>query len=156
MAKGPAQKGKMGAFRPRVDHTHETLRYATAETSLGAALAAVSLAAAVPLLARRRHLDWLTALTMGSAASTTVEKNAQTVSPATNPGLDPIAAADQPAHWTRMLLVALPILLSGSLMANTALPLPVRGVSAIVCGLAVLLCGPYLMSHALVAWARRN
>ena len=42
MAKGPAQKGKMGAFRPRVDHTHETLRYATAETSLGAALAAVS------------------------------------------------------------------------------------------------------------------
>ena len=55
-----------------------------------------------------------------------------------------------------MLLVALPILLSGSLMANTALPLPVRGVSAIVCGLAVLLCGPYLISYTLVAWARRN
>lgn len=30
------------AFRPRVDHTHETLRYATVETSLGVALAAVS------------------------------------------------------------------------------------------------------------------
>jgi AraC family transcriptional regulator, regulatory protein of adaptative response / methylated-DNA-[protein]-cysteine methyltransferase len=30
------------AFRPRVDHTHETLRYATAETTLGFALAAVS------------------------------------------------------------------------------------------------------------------
>lgn len=37
MAKGPAR-----AFRPRVDHTHETLRYASAETSLGFALAAVS------------------------------------------------------------------------------------------------------------------
>lgn len=37
MAKGPAR-----AFRPRVDHTHETLRYAVAETSLGVALAAVS------------------------------------------------------------------------------------------------------------------
>ncbi len=30
------------AFRPRVDHTHETLRYASAETSLGVALAACS------------------------------------------------------------------------------------------------------------------
>lgn len=35
-------KGSPRAFRPRVDHTHETLRYATAETSLGFALAAVS------------------------------------------------------------------------------------------------------------------
>ena len=101
-------------------------------------------------------MDWLTALTMGSAASTTVEKNAQTVSPATNPGLDPIAAAAQPAHWTRLLLVALPILQSGSLMANTALPLSVRGASAIVCGLAVLLCGPYLFAHSLMRWARRS
>jgi AraC family transcriptional regulator of adaptative response/methylated-DNA-[protein]-cysteine methyltransferase len=38
----PARKGSPRAFRPRVDHTHETLRYATAETSLGVALAAVS------------------------------------------------------------------------------------------------------------------
>jgi len=30
------------AFRPRVDHTHETLRYARAETSLGIALVACS------------------------------------------------------------------------------------------------------------------
>ncbi len=121
-----------------------------------AALAAVSLAAAVPLLSRRRHLDWLTALTVSAASSTTVEKEAQTENPATNAGLDPIAVAAQPPYCTRMLLVALPILLSGSLMANTALPLPVRGVSAIVCGLAVLLCGPYLISYTLVAWARRN
>lgn len=35
-------KGAPRAFRPRVDHTHETLRYAGAETSLGFALAAVS------------------------------------------------------------------------------------------------------------------
>ncbi len=51
-------------------------------------------------------------------------------------------------------MVALPIVLPGSLMANTILPLPVRGVSAIVCGLAVLLCGPYLFSHAMVRWAQ--
>lgn len=37
MAKGPPR-----AIRPRVEHTHETLRYASAETSLGFVLAAVS------------------------------------------------------------------------------------------------------------------
>jgi hypothetical protein len=41
-------------------------------------------------------------------------------------------------------------------MANTALPLPVRGVSAIVCGLAVLCFGPYLFAHSLMRWARRG
>lgn len=50
--------------------------------------------------------------------------------------------------------VALPLLLSGSLVANMALPLLLRGVSAIVCGLAVLLCGPYLVAHLLIRWAR--
>jgi hypothetical protein len=41
-------------------------------------------------------------------------------------------------------------------MANTALPLPVRGFSAIVCGLAVLCFGPYLFAHSLMRWARRG
>lgn len=65
------------------------------------------------------------------------------------------AATSQTPSWPLLLVVALPIMLPGSLMANTILPLPVRGVNAIVCGLAVLLCGPYLMSHALLLWARR-
>jgi AraC family transcriptional regulator of adaptative response/methylated-DNA-[protein]-cysteine methyltransferase len=38
----PAKKGPPRAVRPRVDHTHETLRYAVAETTLGFALAACS------------------------------------------------------------------------------------------------------------------
>lgn len=38
----PAKKGPPRAVRPRVDHTHETLHYAAAETTLGIALAACS------------------------------------------------------------------------------------------------------------------
>lgn len=84
------------------------------------------------------------------------------MNPTSNPNLEPIAsplatpATAEPASWTRMLLVALPIVLPGSLMVNTALALPVRGVSAIICGLAVLCIGPYLFSHALVSWTRRT
>jgi len=127
-----------------------------------AALATVSLAAAVPLLSRRRHLDWLAALTVSTASQPAGPRRAQTMNPASIPNLDPIdpaiaaSAAAQTPSWSRLLLIALPIVLPGSLMVNTALPLPVRGVSAIVCGLAVLLCGPYLMCHALLASARRN
>ena len=123
-----------------------------------AALAAVSLAAAVPLLSRRRHLDWLTALTLSAASHTAFEEKTQTMNFDSESIAPTIAASAtaQPASWSRLLMVALPIVLSGSLIANAALPLLLRGVSAIVCGLAVLLCGPYLMSHALVAWARRN
>ena len=127
-----------------------------------AALAAVSLAAAVPLLSRRRHLDWLSALTLSAASQPAVENKTQTMHPppdSTNvasitPSL--VTLADQPASWSRMFLVALPILLSASLMADVALSLPARGASAIFCGLAVLLWGPYLFSHALMRWARRR
>jgi hypothetical protein len=79
------------------------------------------------------------------------------MNPASIPNLDPIvptitaAAAAQTPSRSRLLLVALPIVLPGSLMVNTALPLLVRGVSAIVCGLAVLLCGPHLYCRGL-AW----
>lgn len=61
----------------------------------------------------------------------------------------------QPASWSRMLLVALPIVLPASLIANMALSLPVRGASAIICGLAVLLGGPYLLGHSLLRWAQK-
>ena len=84
------------------------------------------------------------------------------MNPTSNPQPEPITqplaalAAAQPASWSRMLLVALLIALPGSLMANVALSLPVRGVSAIVCGLAVLSFGPYLFAHSLMRWARRG
>ena len=128
-----------------------------------AALAAVSLAAAAPLLSRRRHLDWLAALTTRAASEAAVEKGTPAMNPTSNPnGVEAIAppiagtGTPEPASWTRLLLVALLIVLPGSLMANTALPLPVRGVSAIVCGLSVLLCGPHLFAHVLVRWARHS
>ena len=127
-----------------------------------AALAAVSLAAAVPLLLRRRHLDWLTALTVSAASQPVVETRTTAMTPTSNPNPEPITpplatpATAEPASWAHMSLVALPILLSGSLMANMALSLPVRGVSAIVCGLAVLLGGPYLLGQSLMRWARRG
>ncbi len=127
-----------------------------------AALALLSLTAATALLSRRRHLDWLTALTVSAASPPAVEERPQTMNPTPNPDLEPIAPSLAAAatawtpSWSRLLMVALPIMLPGSLMANMLLPLPVRGVSAIVCGLSVLICGPYLYSHALVAWARHN
>ena len=83
------------------------------------------------------------------------------MNPTSNPNLEPITAplatpdTVEPASWSRMLLVALPILLPGSLMANMGLSLPVRGVGAIVCGLAVLSLGPYLFVQSLMRWARR-
>jgi MFS family permease len=127
-----------------------------------AALAAVSLAAAVPLLLRRRHLDWLTALTVSAASQPVVEKRTQPMNSTSNPNLEAITpplatpATAEPASWFRMLLVALVVLLPGSLMANMALSLPVRGVSAIVCGLAVLSLGPYLFAHSLMRWVQRT
>ena len=84
------------------------------------------------------------------------------MNPTSNPNPAPITpplaapATAESASWSRMLLVALLIALPGSLMANVALSLPVRGVSAIVCGLAVLCFGPYLIAHSLMRWARRS
>jgi POT family proton-dependent oligopeptide transporter len=55
-----------------------------------AALAAASLVAAVPLLSRRRHLDWLTVLTVRAASQPAVEKETQTMNPTSNPNIEPI------------------------------------------------------------------
>jgi len=82
------------------------------------------------------------------------------MNPTSKPDLEtaapPLAApaTAEPASWTQLSLAALPIVLSGSLMVNTALSLPVRGVSAILCGLAVLLTGPHLFAQSLTRWAR--
>ncbi len=128
-----------------------------------AALAAVSLAAAGPLLSRRRQLDWLTARSTSGASQPAVDQRTQTLHPTSNPNsveaiVSPsaVAVTPEPASWTRLLLAALLILLPGSLMANAALPLPMRGVSAIVCGLMLLLIGPYVLAHSLMRWARNG
>ena len=85
------------------------------------------------------------------------------MNPTSNPNPAPITpplaapATAESASGSRMLLVALLlIVLPGSLIANMALSLPARGVSAIVCGLAVLCFGPYLFAHSLMRWARRG
>lgn len=72
----------------------------------------------------------------------------------TSPSTSPMP--NQPASFANLLLVGLPILLPGVVAAVWILPLPMRGVCAIVSGLAVLLCGPYLFSDVLVRWARRS
>ena len=50
-----------------------------------AVLAAVSLAAAVPLLSRRRHLDWLTALAVSAASQPEIGSRTQTMNPTSEP-----------------------------------------------------------------------
>ena len=116
-----------------------------------AVLAAVSLAAAAPLLSRRRHLDWLTAHAADSASQPEAEDGLQAMTPTASPNAEPIApplaarAIDRPASLASHAAGGLADLLPASLIANVALPLPVRGVSAIVCGLAVLFCGPFCL-----------
>lgn len=81
------------------------------------------------------------------------------MTPATNPSTDRLASNSPTPSQTpspeSLALASLAILLPGALVALWSLPLPVRGASAIIGGLAVLLCGPYLFSHALVGWTRR-
>lgn len=57
---------------------------------------------------------------------------------------------------TAFVLATLAILMPGMMAATTYLPLPMRGGSALIGGVAVLLCGPYLFSHALARWVRRS
>ncbi|PSM32189.1 MFS transporter [Haliangium sp. UPWRP_2] len=127
-----------------------------------ALLAVLSLTAAAGLLSRRRHPDWLTALNTSAAPQPVVEKRTQAMTPASNPSLAlsaillAISTAEQPASWNRMLLVASPIVLPDLLVLIRTLPLPVRGISAVVSGLAILICGPLLLSHGLTRWARQK
>ena len=121
-------------------------------------LALLSLGAAAALMPRRRRLDWLTALTV-SAASQPVLERIDTMTSTPNLATDNLPSnSSTPSRApspVALVLASLTILLPSLMAAMKPLPLPVRGVSAIVGGLAVLLCGPYLFSHSLVRWARR-
>lgn len=66
--------------------------------------------------------------------------------------LSPSLALTQKAASTyrvRLLLASLAIVGPLPLVLLERLPLPVRGVSAVACGLAVLLCGSYLVAQAI-------
>jgi POT family proton-dependent oligopeptide transporter len=111
--------------------------------------AILSLAAAVVLRLLRRQLDGLGGAASGESVSpmpSTVADRLRAES--SDAGLGPCSAS----QW----LTALSIVLPGALVLHAGLPLPVRGVSAIVSGLAILLGGPHLYSHALDRWARSS
>ncbi|MBL9007203.1 MAG: MFS transporter [Myxococcales bacterium] len=103
-----------------------------------AALALVSLAAAIVLWLRRVLLDGLTVVDANARSQATTQPwLADTKEPLTAP----------------LSLAALSIVLPLTLVIATGLPLLVRAVSAIGGGLAILFCGPYLCSHVLALWA---
>lgn len=124
-----------------------------------AALALLSLGAAAVLLPRRRQLDWLTALNTSASLQPVLDERKDPMIP--TPELNSTAALSnqsQPGAGTslvRAVLASLAILLPSVLAATASLPLPVRGVSAILGGLAVLLCGSYLLGQTFVYLARR-
>lgn len=79
------------------------------------------------------------------------------------PSAPDLATANLPSTPSTISRVPVPVALAlasvaillPSLMASMKyLPLHVRGGSAIVGGLAVLFCGPYLFSRAIARWAR--
>ena len=106
-----------------------------------AALTVLSLAAAVPLFLGRRWLE-------------RHETQTLLAHPADLETCPSSASPRAPTRWAFMFGLALPILLPLALAVNTALSLPVRGVAAILCSLALLFCGPVLFGHALLRWAQ--
>jgi len=124
-----------------------------------ALLAALSLGAAAVLLPRRRQLDWLTALASGAPSQPVLDERMDTMTSTPNlmANTDPSnQSTPSPApHPAMIVMTSLAILLPAAIVAVTTLPMPVRGVSAIACGLAVLLCGSYLLGQAFAQLARR-
>ena len=124
-----------------------------------ALLALLSLGAAALLLPRRRQLDWLTALSTSASSQPVVERKMALMTSTSDLATNTLSS-DSPTPTgdpSRVLftLASLAILIPSMVAAMKFLPLPVRGVGAILGGLAILLCGPYLFSHALVRWAGR-
>ena len=125
-----------------------------------AALALLSLGAAAVLLPRRRQLDWLTALNTSVSLQPALDEKKGAMNPIPELNTDttnvhpPVSGAGP--RLIRPVLASLAILLSGGLAAITSLPLSVRGVSAILGGVAMLLCGPYLLGQAFAGPVRRT
>ena len=125
-----------------------------------ALLALLALGAAAVLLPRRRHLDWLTALSTSASVQpdTNERKNPMTTTPELSThetSHSPLTPKPAPSPIV-LVLASLAIVLPGTVAAIERLPLPVRGLSAIVGGLAVLLCGSYLLGQMFEHLARRE
>lgn len=125
-----------------------------------ALLALLSLGAAAVLLPWRRRLDWLTALSASASSQPVIDERMDIVTstPDITTGNRPTTSPtpNREPNATALVLATLAILLPGMMAAATYLPLPMRGGSALIDGVAVLLCGPYLFSHALARWVRRS
>lgn len=116
-----------------------------------ALLSVVSLGAAAILLSRRRQIDWFADLSASPASSAMFDERMDAIAspPDICPG-NPSTSNPAPSRVV-LALATLAIVLPGVMatMRSLPLPLPVRGVSAIMNGLAVLLCGPYLVGQVL-------
>lgn len=117
-----------------------------------AVLALLSLGAAVVLLPRRRQLDWLTALNRSASWQPAADERKDNMS--TNPELNTNPVVLAPSHHNagtsivRTVLASVALLMPSVMAATSSLPPPVRGISAILGGWAVLLCGSYLLGRA--------
>jgi MFS family permease len=122
-----------------------------------ALLAVLSLGAAAVLLPRRRQLDWLTAVSRSTMAQPIADEamDAMISIPTSTVPLsgEPLITSQSPTPRV-MAIARLAILVPGAVAATWHLPLPVRGVASIVCGLATLLCGPALLGRELVRCAQ--
>lgn len=121
-----------------------------------ALLAVLSLGAAAVLRPRRRQLDWLTTFSTSAAAQPGADeaRDSTTSTPASFDPLlgQPLMPRESPSPMA-FALAGLAILVPGAVAAIWSLPLPVRGVGALIASLAMLLCGSYLLSHAILCWA---
>jgi dipeptide/tripeptide permease len=73
--------------------------------------------------------------------------------PSDSPPSESLFPAVQPGRWA-LVLASAPILLPWPIIIMQSLPLHVRALSAIFCGLAVLLGGPYLVARLMIRLGR--
>ncbi len=122
-----------------------------------ALLAALSLGAAAVLVPRRRQLDWLTALSRSTPSQPAQDERGDTMTAipevTTNAPASGLLTHSPATNPVALVLASMAIMVPGAVAVVWSLPLPVRGASAIVSGLVVLLYGPHLFCHALARWA---
>jgi POT family proton-dependent oligopeptide transporter len=114
-------------------------------------LALLCLAAAAVLRLRLGSLEQLLARSLRASLQPPKERTA----PMNPPGVSTNASPSPAPRRARLILASLAILGPVPLLVLTRLPLPVRAVSAIGCGLAVLLCGAWLLAQA-IDWMGRQ
>lgn len=121
-------------------------------------LTLLPLGAAVVLLSRRRQLDCSCALAAGVSVQPVFDERMDTALSTAHGTADAlpnqVLATRHAPSWLLLILASVAILLPGAYVMTTFLPLLERVVSAIFSGLAVLLCGPYLVGQVIDRWLR--